>query len=162
MSAEAPVGEAKVPEPDGWGGSMRPLRRVRRLAVVVLVALAGFYAAVVNFRSAAEEGCVQKGVRDRSVTARIDPRPASSIRRYHLTVMRSGRPITGARVCMSVDMSVRISMSGMVLVAEGREVSRGVYDIDAAFPMGGGWTGRVLVRERGRDPVAVPITFEVL
>jgi hypothetical protein len=80
---------------------------------------------------------------------------------YHLLVSRSGRPVTGARVCMRLDMGGRGNMSGMGASNVAREVGPGRYEISIRLVMAGYWRGAVIVTEGERKPVSIPLEIDV-
>ncbi|MDP8969306.1 MAG: FixH family protein [Actinomycetota bacterium] len=132
---------------------------MKRLALVVVVALVGFGAAFLAFGDEARRGCVVEAPRDPSYSAEFeDPVPMGQ-GVHVLRVSRDGRPVTGARVCLTVDM---VGMSAMGAGEEAREVAPGRYEVSLNLPMAGQWRGTVLVEEQGTtQEVAVPLTFEV-
>jgi copper transport protein len=94
-----------------------------------------------------------------SVTFDSDPSPPKAERTtFQLTVRQDGKPVSGADVCVKVDMP-DMQHPGVSTVA--REVSPGRYDASLRFSMTGNWSGSVSIAEPGRPAVAVPLTFEV-
>lgn len=92
----------------------------------------------------------------------IEPRPnppRAEGTNFVIAVTHDGRPVTGAQVCMTADM-VGMAHEGAAVNAE--EVSAGRYEISGmTFVMRGPWSGSVVVQERGKEPVALPVSFEV-
>ncbi len=132
---------------------------MKRLAVVVVVALVGFGAAFVAFGDAARRGCVVEAPRDPSYSAELEEPVRMGETTHVLRVSRDGRPVSGARVCLTVDM---VGMSAMGVGDEAREVAPGRYEVSLHFAMPGPWKGTVLVEEQGASQeVSVPLTFEV-
>jgi hypothetical protein len=155
------------------------VRGIRRLVLLVVATTVAFGFAVVRFESAAEDGCAQRAGTDPSYRVHLrktaaaggafsmpampgmagmddmdgmgdmaDPPPAT----YRLRVLRDGRAVTGARVCISAYMR---GMSAMAVVGEAEERSPGTYEVPLDFAMGGEWSARVVVDERRGGPVAV-------
>jgi hypothetical protein len=52
-------------------------------------------------------------------------------------------------------------MSAMGVSDEAEEVSPGVYEVAVRFEMAGPWDGIVLINDGSREPVAVPLSFDV-
>jgi hypothetical protein len=52
-------------------------------------------------------------------------------------------------------------MSAMGVSDEAEEVSPGVYEVAVRFEMAGTWDGVILVNDGSREPVAVPLSFDV-
>jgi hypothetical protein len=134
------------------------MRGIRRLALVTVLALVSFAAALVRFGQAAEEGCI----------ATPRPNPAYQVElvgpieftrtTYELTIARDGRPVTGARVCLDAAMG---GMSAMSLSDEGDEVAPGRYELYLPFQMPGPWDATVVVDEPGQERVVLPLSFHV-
>ena len=94
-----------------------------------------------------------------SVTVGSDPDPPKAEgTTFHLTVRREGRPVTGAKVCINVDMP-DMQHRGVSTVA--KEASDGGYDARLRFSMTGGWTGSITIAEPGKGAVSVPMNVEV-
>lgn len=105
-------------------------------------------------------GC-GRGTPDPAYGATFEPDPnppKAEGTNFRLTVLRDGTPVTGAKVCMRVDMP-DMQHPGVSTVAT--EVSSGRYDARLRFSMVGGWEGSVTIAEPGRKPVSVPVKFEV-
>ncbi len=134
---------------------------MKRLAVVVLIALVGFAGAFVVFRGEAEQGCLSEAPRDASYAVEFEEAVRMDEKTHVLLVSRDGNPVTGARVCLNLDMS-GMGMSGMGLRDEAEEVSAGRYEVLVNFAMGGPWSGTVLIEEQDGRQVTVPIAFDVL
>lgn len=134
---------------------------MRRLAVVVIVSLAGFAAAFMAFGDAARGGCVVQAPEDDAYAAEFEEAVRAGEGTHVLRVTRHGEPVTGARVCVNVEMA---GMSGMSASAEGREVASGRYEMPLRLPMAGEWTGTALIADEtgDADVAAVPLAFDVL
>lgn len=107
------------------------------------------------------EGICGRGTPDPTYGVSIDSDPdppRAEGTTFHLTVRREGQPVTGAKVCVSVDMP-EMQHPGVSTVAT--EASPGTYDANLTFSMTGGWEGSVTIAEPGRRPASVPMTFEV-
>ncbi|MDQ4069916.1 MAG: copper resistance protein CopC, partial [Actinomycetota bacterium] len=93
-----------------------------------------------------------------SMTFGSDPDPPKAERTtFALTVRRDGRPVSGANVCVRVNMP---DMQHPGVSAVATERSPGRYDAELTFSMTGAWSGSVVVAERDRR-VSVPIEFVV-
>ena len=154
------------------------MRRIWRLAVLVVATTVAFGAAVVRFESAAEDGCAQRAASDPAYEVRVrraapvgrapampdmpgmaETPTAAAATTYRVRVLHGGLPVRGARVCLSAYMR---GMSAMAVVGHGRERSGGgIYEVDLAFPMDGEWSARVVVAEPRRAPVAVTFALAV-
>lgn len=156
------------------------MRGIRRLGLLVSVTTAAFVLAVGRFETAARDGCAQRAGADRSYrvelaavtatgmagrtagTARpdvgardgrgtgemADPAPKT----YRLRVLRDGRAVPAARVCIAAHMR---GMSAMAVVGHATETTPGTYVVTVDYPMAGEWTARVVVDEPGRPAAAV-------
>ncbi len=85
------------------------------------------------------------------------PRPEGTS--FVLTLRRDGRPVTGAKVCLSADMP-DMDHPGLTYVA--REGSGGRYEARIVFGMGGAWRTSVIVAEPDRSVVSLPLAFQVM
>ncbi len=124
------------------------------------VAVVSFFVALVNFRQPPASECQMESVSDASYQVQVEEQPDVNVRVYHLLVRRGGSPVTGAQVCMRVDMGGRGNMSGMGASNVAHEVSPGRYEISIRLEMAGFWRGEVIVRPEGRKPVGIPIEFK--
>lgn len=131
---------------------------MKRLAVLVVIALVGFVAAFVAFRDDARRGCLMEAARDPSYAAEFEEPPRMDVKTQVLRVSRDGSPVTGAHVCLNVDM---VGMSAMGVGDEAREISPGRYEVSVNFAMAGPWQGTVLIEEDGSPAVEVPVMFDV-
>ena len=122
------------------------------------VAAGAFALAMVRFSGAAEEGCAQRLPEDPSYRVQWSQQPSTDLTRYRLSITREGRPVTEAEVCLNSYMK---GMSAMAVTGRGREVAPGTYEVSVTFEMGGRWPARVLIAERARPVVAVPVLLEV-
>jgi hypothetical protein len=77
---------------------------------------------------------------------------------FRLTVLHEGRPVTGAKVCMKVDMP-DMQHPGVSAVAV--ETTPGRYDARLRFSMTGGWEGSVTIAAPGKRAASVPVKIEV-
>jgi len=132
---------------------------VKRLAAVVVIALAGFVAALVEFDSAVARGCLEEPDPAASYSARfaapIDTAKDSQV----LLLTRDGRPVSAEQVCLSTEME---GMTGMGLSAEARELAPGHYEVPLRFPMAGAWEVTVAVGREGAAPeVVIPLKVDV-
>lgn len=133
---------------------------MKRLFVVVVIAVAGFAAALVAFGDAARRGCATDAPRDPAYEAALEEPVHVGEPTHILTLTHHGEPVTGAWVCVTVEMA---GMTAMAASAEAREVSGGRYEVDLPFAMAGEWQATVLVGEEEAIPhVAVPLSFDVM
>ncbi len=137
------------------------MRGIGRLLFVTVVALVSFVVALVNFRQPPASECQMESIRDPSYEVRIEEPPEVNTSTYHLLVTKDGEPLSGALVCMRVDMGGRGNMSGMGTSNVAREVSPGRYEIAIRLVMAGYWRGAVIVNEPGLKAVAVPLEIDV-
>ncbi len=134
------------------------MRRIWRLGVLAMVAVAAFGFAIERFDDAAETGCAQRAREDPSYEARLIDEPRIDVLTYRVAITREGEEVEGADVCLSAYMQ---GMSAMATTDFGEEVSPGVYELSLTFEMGGRWSGRVLVVEPGQPVAAIPLTLEI-
>lgn len=134
------------------------MRRIWRLGVLAAVAVVAFAFAIERFDDAAEDGCAQRAREDASYEARLIDEPRIEVLTYRVAITREGEDVEGADVCLSAYMQ---GMSAMATTDAGEEVSPGIYELSLTFEMGGRWSGRVLVAERGRPVAAIPLTLEI-
>lgn len=152
------------------------MRGIRRLGLLVIVTTAAFVLAVGRFESAARDGCAQRAGVDRSYRVELTAVTAAGMAgratgmdegarggrdmgdmagpsptTYRLRVARDGRPVAGARVCIAAYLR---GMSAMAAVGHATETTPGTYVVTVDYPMGGEWTARVVVDERGRPAAA--------
>ncbi len=137
------------------------MRGIGRLLFVTAVALVSFVVALVNFRQPPASECQMESIRDPSYAVQIEERLEVNTTVYHLLVSKDGEPVSGAQVCMRVDMGGRGNMSGMGASNLAREVSPGRYEISIRLVMAGYWQGAVIVNEPGLKPVAIPLELDV-
>lgn len=77
---------------------------------------------------------------------------------FHLAVKHGGAAVKGATVCVSADMT-EMHHEGINNTA--KEGSAGTYDTALRFSMRGPYAATVVIAEKGKDPVSVPVTFDV-
>ncbi|MDQ3645273.1 MAG: FixH family protein [Actinomycetota bacterium] len=132
---------------------------MKRLAAVVVIALAGFVAALVQFDSAAARGCLEEPDPGTSYSAAFAAPVNTGQASHMLLLSRDGRPVSGADVCLSTEME---GMTGMGMSAEAREFAPGRYEVPVRFPMAGTWEVTVAVGPEGAAPeVAVSMKVDV-
>lgn len=129
---------------------------MRRLVVIVLLALAGFVAALVTFDDAAWEACLGEAPTDPAYTATLEPPVRVGEPVHELVVERDGEPVTGARVCTRVGTGD----DGQAVGTAAREVAPGAYEVPLDFGRAGDWQATVLLAEDAATP-EVAITFDV-
>lgn len=94
-----------------------------------------------------------------NVTVASDPDPPRAEgTTFLLTVRRDGKPVTGAKVCMDVDMP-DMQHPGVSIVTT--EASPGRYGASVRFSMVGAWTGSITVAEPEKAAVSAPMRLEV-
>ena len=132
---------------------------MKRLAAVVVIALAGFVAALVQFDSAAARGCLEEPQPDASYSAAFAAPVDTGQSSHVLLLRRDGRPVSGTDVCVGTEME---GMTGMGMSAEARELSPGRYEVPLRFPMAGTWEVVVAVgRDEGTPEVVIPMKVDV-
>lgn len=93
------------------------------------------------------------------VAVRPDPEPARAEgTTFRLDIQRAGRPVSGATVCLKLDMP---EMQHPGVSAPGTESASGSYAVPLRFSMPGVWSGSVTVAPPGGKPVIVPVRVEV-
>jgi hypothetical protein len=133
------------------------LRGIRRLLAVAVIAVVAFVVALFSFRQPPASECEMKSVVDPSYQVQLEEQPRVNTQTYHLLVTRHDRAVTGAQVCMRLDMGGPGRMPGMVASNVAQEVAPGRYRIPIRLVMAGPWRGRVVVDASGREPVAIPL-----
>jgi len=94
-----------------------------------------------------------------SVAMDSDPNPPRAEgTTFHLTVRHDGKAVTGAKVCLTADMT---EMHHEGIDNEATEASGGKYDTTLKFGMRGPYAGSVIIVESGKQAVSVPVTFQV-
>lgn len=133
---------------------------MRRLLVVVTIAVAGFIAAFVSFGDAARRDCVLDAPSDASYSVEFDEPPSEDARVSVLRILRDDRLVTGAEVCVNVRHA---GSPAAGTSAEGVELVGGRYAVVLDVTRSGSWEGRVVIMEQqgAGDPVAVPVSFDV-
>lgn len=92
-----------------------------------------------------------------TVASEPDP-PTPRDTTFDVAVDRDGQPVSGATVCISLDMT---EMSHEASGGRAEETEPGHYEVDINFGMRGTWEGRVFVTEPGETSVAAPVSFNV-
>lgn len=129
---------------------------MKRLVVVVAVALGGFAAAFVAFGDAARANCVLDAQPDASYEVALeDPTVGDE---HVLVVSRDGEPVVGAWVCARLAPA---STPGAVAGARADELDDGRYALPLDLTTPGVWSGTVLVGEHGASEVSAPLTAEL-
>lgn len=130
---------------------------VSALVVTMVVTACGGDSKDKGSKSAAEKCPAMEAGDNAAYEVRV-VEPATKDKPVHLMVTREGRPVIGAEVCLS---SVMVGMEDMGGGDHAKEVSPGDYEAEPGFEMDGKWTGTVTIAEKGRPPVAKPLTIEV-
>lgn len=132
---------------------------MKRLAIVVAAALAGFIAAIVHFTHAeTAQTCLGEYPHDPSYSAQFAESLDMSSTNHTLIVQHNGQPLTDQQVCLDTWM---VGMSGMAMTTTGTKQSPGHYQVPFQFAMGGPWQGNVVITKQGGTQVSVPMTFNV-
>ncbi len=84
------------------------------------------------------------------------PKPQGST--FQITVARDGKPLEGAAVCVTANMT---EMEMDAVGGRAQEVEPGRFELAVDFGMRGAWTGSVVVSELGQAPVSMPLSFDV-
>jgi hypothetical protein len=84
------------------------------------------------------------------------PRPEGTT--FLLTLRHDGKPVTGAKVCLTADMP-EMQHPGINYVA--KESSGGRYEARLQFGMGGTWKASATIAEPDKPVVSVPMTIQV-
>ncbi len=140
------------------------MQRFWRVAVMVLVALVacGFSISYLQKPKAlAIAGCGSAGPSDPaySVAVSTRPNPPRALGTDVLVqVQKAGQPVSGAAVCLSLDM---VGMPMGSLVFHGIAQSPGVYSIFLSFGMGGRWVGNLVVSAGGRTVHSEPVAWQI-
>ena len=137
------------------------MRGIGRLLLVTGMAAVSFVVALISFRQPPASECQMKSVTDPAYQIRLEEQPEVNTSTYHIAVTRDGRPVTGALVCMRVDMGGRGNMSGMAASNVAEEVAPGRYRIAIRLVMSGYWRGIVIIDDESGDPVGIPLELEV-
>lgn len=130
---------------------------MKRLAAVVLISLAAFVAAMVVFSSPGRKGCPLAADTNRSYSSRFEGAVSMDQSTHVLRVSRSGRPVSGAAVCINTEM---IGMSGMGYTAKAHELNPGRYRVGFRFAMAGDYRANVVTR-KGTAEVSTPLIVKV-
>ena len=116
---------------------------MRRLGAVVVLALAGFAAAIVVFDSPQRRGCPLRADHDSSLQGRFVGPVTSSETAHEVELTRDGEPLSGADVCVNTEM---VGMTGMGYTAQARERRPGHYEVGFRFEMSGDYRTNVVAR----------------
>jgi hypothetical protein len=92
-----------------------------------------------------------------TVSSEPDP-PTPRGSTFEIVVERDGQPVSGATVCMTLDMT---EMSHGANGGRAEETQPGRYEFSVDFGMRGTWEGTVFVTDAGGAPVAAPVSFDV-
>jgi hypothetical protein len=130
---------------------------MRRLGVVVAIALAGFIAAIVVFNTPGRRGCPLKADRDGSYAGRFVGPVSVADTSHEIIVTRDGSPLTGVEVCVNTEM---VGMTGMGYSATAQERSPGHYAVPFRFGMAGDYRTNIVAKEIGRE-IGIPLTVKV-
>jgi hypothetical protein len=130
---------------------------MRRLGVVVAVALAAFIAAIVVFNTPGRRGCPLKADRDGSYAGRFVGPVSVADTSHEIVVTRDGRPLTGIEVCVNTEM---VGMTGMGYSATAQERSPGHYAVPFRFGMEGDYRTNIVAKEIGGE-IGIPLTVKV-
>jgi len=132
---------------------------IRRVLAVSAIAVWAFVVAIVGLGDDARRGCVSDAPIDPSYEAHLIGQLDKANTRQEIELRRDGQPVIGAKVCARVAM---VGMEAMgVSDAKATEERPGLYKVSIVFPMSGGWGGNLLIRERNKAEVSLPISFTV-
>lgn len=132
---------------------------MRRLAVVVLVALAGFAAAMVAFDDAALRGCVAEASVDSAYEVAFEQPVTADQSTQIVRIRRDGGPLADAEACMVLQLA---DTPATTTRSQARQLSPGRFEVSLALDEPGRWEGRALVTPSpGSAPVAVPLSVQV-
>ena len=130
---------------------------MRRLALVVVLALAGFAASIVVFNSPSRQGCPLKTDEDAAYAGRFVGPVSTEQTTHEIVVTRDGKPLTGVEVCVNTTM---VGMSGMGYTAEAVEHAPGRFTVPFRFQMAGDYRTSIVAREVD-DEIGIPLTVKV-
>jgi YtkA-like len=130
---------------------------MKRLAAVLVIALAGFAGAIVIFNDPAKKGCPLAADEDSSYSGRFVGPVSMDETRHVVQVTKNGTPVSGAKVCVNTEM---VGMSGMGYSAKGRELGPGRYQVGFQFGMAGKYRGNLVTNEGGHE-VSIPLLIKV-
>ncbi len=160
-------------------GAGREHGGVSPILIVAGIAVVAFVVALVAFKggstaktvdaggqitvpnSAAQGAGCTGGSPDAAYTVSMESEPSpprAEGTTFHLTVRHDGKAVTGAKVCMTADMT---EMHHEGINSQATEASGGKYDTALKFGMRGPYGGSVVIAEPGKAAVSVPVTFEV-
>lgn len=140
------------------------MQRIWRLAVVVVVAALASVVAGAKLEAnhaINTSACGRIGPDDPTytVTTKTQPDPPRSPSSDVIAVvMRQGHPVTGANLCVAVDM---VGMPMGMSKYQGREISPGVYDDPVTFGMGGTWEGTLVLSVGGRSVISRAVSYRI-
>ncbi len=128
-----------------------------RLSVVVLVALAGAIAALVDFTLPGRQGCELTGQQSPSYQAHF-VEPVSVTQTSHdIMVTRDGSPVPPTKLCINTEM---VGMSGMGYSNKASQVGPGRFKVNFQFGMAGTYTGNAVVDAHGKQ-ISIPVKTRV-
>lgn len=140
------------------------MERIWRIAVVVVLAVVASVVAAARLEAPHAintSACGPIGPDDPSytLTTKTQPDPPKSPTSDVLAfVMHQGRPVTGANLCVAVDMrGMPMGMSKF----QGHQITPGVYDDTVTFGMGGTWAGTLVVSVGGKPVLTRPVSYRI-
>jgi putative copper export protein/methionine-rich copper-binding protein CopC len=92
-----------------------------------------------------------------TVASEPDP-PKAEGTTFRLTVRQGARAVTGAKVCLRLDMP---DMEHRGVTTGATEASPGRYDARLRFSMTGGWKGSIVIAEPDKPAVSIPLETDV-
>lgn len=138
------------------------VRGIWRVTVLVVVAAVLSTLAIISLQNRTAvniSACGRAGPSDPTyqVAVRTKPNPPrASGTDILITLRRGGRLVSGASVCLSVDM---VTMPMGLPKAVAKPVSKGVYDDLVVFGMPGTYAGTLLVKVAGKVAVSKVLYF---
>lgn len=162
--------EPQGPIPEGPAPPSSPTKKATPLLIVVALVAVAFVAAFFLFRGRSSDsgqdvtaqgaGCAD-GTADPGYTVAMESEPNPPQvegTTFHLSVRHDGKAVSGAKVCVTADMT-EMHHAGINSVA--KEASGGTYDTKLKFGMRGPYRASVVITEKGKAAVVVPLTFDV-
>jgi hypothetical protein len=128
-----------------------------RLGAVVVVALAGAIAALVDFSLPGRQGCELTGQQSPAYHARFMPPVSVTQTSHDLLVTRNGSPVMHTNLCVNTEM---VGMSGMGYSNKAREIGPGLFKVKFQFGMAGTYVGNIVVDEHGNQ-ISIPVKTKV-
>lgn len=130
---------------------------MKRLGLVILLAVGGAVAAFITFNLPGRQGCELAGNQVSGYHVRFIGPISVTQTSHNIVIMHNGTPVPRAPVCINTQM---VGMSGMGYTSKGRQLGPGHYRVDFQFGMAGLYTGNVVVTRNGNQ-ISIPIRVKV-